>query len=196
MSACFQGSRRHGTRRLPPARRPRRAPPRRARPRPLRQGRRAGERSRVRSSSAETPPPAKVLQEKGKAEKDPEVCARIESDQVRAPGRRRRHQGRQERAGVSARAHGGQRRRQEGAAAAKTVEFDQKNCVFEPHVLGLMAGETVTLKSSDPMNHNVNVKLKNSDVQPDDRRRASPFRSPVGRRADARRRSSAIFIPG
>ena len=40
--------------------------------------------------------------------------------------------------------------------------FDQKKCVFEPHVLGMMAGETVTLKSSDPVNHNVNVKLKAS----------------------------------
>ncbi len=40
--------------------------------------------------------------------------------------------------------------------------FDQKGCVFEPHVLGLMAGVPVTLKSSDPANHNVNVKLKNS----------------------------------
>ncbi len=29
-----------------------------------------------------------------------------------------------------------------------------------PHVLGLMAGQQVELKSSDPKNHNVNVKLK------------------------------------
>ena len=42
----------------------------------------------------------------------------------------------------------------------KDVTFDQKKCIFEPHVLGMMFGEIVTLKSSDPVNHNVNVKLK------------------------------------
>ena len=55
------------------------------------------------------------------------------------------------------------------AMTGKTVDFDQKKCVFEPHVLGLMVGETVTLKSSDPVNHNVNVKLKAVDLQSDDR---------------------------
>ena len=48
------------------------------------------------------------------------------------------------------------------AYVGKTVEFDQKKCVFSPHVLGLMTGEKVMLKSSDPLNHNVNVKLKQS----------------------------------
>jgi hypothetical protein len=48
------------------------------------------------------------------------------------------------------------------AAAGATVLFDQAKCVFEPHVLGIMAGVPVELKSSDPLNHNVNVKLKNS----------------------------------
>jgi hypothetical protein len=47
------------------------------------------------------------------------------------------------------------------AAAAKVV-FDQKDCIFEPHVLALMAGVPMILKSSDPTNHNVNIKLKNS----------------------------------
>src|SRR5262249_29997616 len=42
------------------------------------------------------------------------------------------------------------------------VLFDQKNCVFEPHVLGLLAGAKVTLKSSDPVNHNINAKLKSN----------------------------------
>ncbi len=48
------------------------------------------------------------------------------------------------------------------AASGATVMFDQKNCVFEPHVLGLMTGVTVELKSSDPLNHNVDAKLKNT----------------------------------
>jgi plastocyanin len=48
------------------------------------------------------------------------------------------------------------------AASGAKVVFDQAKCVFEPHVLGLMAGVPVELKSSDPLNHNVNVKLRNS----------------------------------
>ena len=49
------------------------------------------------------------------------------------------------------------------ASALKAeVLFDQNGCVFEPHVLGIMAGGKVTLKSSDPVNHNVNARLKNS----------------------------------
>jgi plastocyanin len=49
------------------------------------------------------------------------------------------------------------------AAAAKAqVEFDQKNCIFEPHVLAVMAGAKIELKSSDPVNHNVNAKFKSN----------------------------------
>jgi len=48
------------------------------------------------------------------------------------------------------------------AAAGATVFFDQKNCTYEPHVLGLMTGVPVDLKSSDPLSHNIDVKLKNS----------------------------------
>lgn len=47
------------------------------------------------------------------------------------------------------------------AAASKAdVVFDQKACVFEPHVLAVMAGSKITLKSSDPVNHNVNARFK------------------------------------
>ena len=52
------------------------------------------------------------------------------------------------------------------AVADRKLVFDQKGCVFEPHVLGLMAGVPITLKSSDPMNHNVNIKLKQSGGNP------------------------------
>ena len=48
------------------------------------------------------------------------------------------------------------------AYAATPIMFDQIKCVFEPHVLGIMAGSPITLKSSDPVNHNVNAKLKSS----------------------------------
>ncbi len=108
-----------------------------------------------------TPPPTKVLQEKGKAAKDPEVCASTEPIVS-------------ERLVLDAATKGVKNvlvylprptavnEEAKSALTGKTVEFDQKKCVFSPHVLGLMTGETVTLKSSDPLNHNVNVKLKAS----------------------------------
>ena len=81
------------------------------------------------------------------------------------------------------------------AAAAAKIEFDQKGCVFEPHVLGLMAGVPVTLKSSDPTNHNVNVKLKNSPFNRPSRG-GNPFRSRLRPRSGRPAKSFAIFIPG
>lgn len=108
-----------------------------------------------------SPPPPKVLQEKGKAAKNPEVCA-VDGPIV------------SERLIIDAATKGvknslvylprptGVNDDVKKAMAGKSVTFDQKKCVFEPHVLGMMVGETVTLKSSDPVNHNVNVKLKQS----------------------------------
>lgn len=48
------------------------------------------------------------------------------------------------------------------AMATKTIVFDQKGCVFEPHVMAAMVGQTVTVKSSDPVSHNVNSKVENN----------------------------------
>jgi plastocyanin len=107
------------------------------------------------------PPAAKNLVEQGKAEKNPEVCAKdgpIASERlvVNPAGK-----------GVKnvliylPKPTAVNDDAKKAAAAAKVV-FDQKGCVFEPHVMALMAGTPVTLKSSDPANHNVNVKLKNS----------------------------------
>ena len=50
----------------------------------------------------------------------------------------------------------------ESAAKQAEVVFDQDHCVFEPHVMAFMKGATVKLKSSDPVNHNVNAKLRNN----------------------------------
>ena len=107
------------------------------------------------------PPPAAVLQEKGKAAKDPEVCAKdgpIKSERLvvdpASKGVRFALVYLPKPTAVNEDA--------KKAAASAKIAFDQKGCVFEPHVLGLMAGVPVTLKSSDPTNHNVNVKLKNS----------------------------------
>ena len=50
------------------------------------------------------------------------------------------------------------------AAAATNVVFDQNKCVFDPHVLAILANSTIALKSSDPVNHNINAKLKASNA--------------------------------
>lgn len=59
----------------------------------------------------------------------------------------------------------------QSAASSAKVEFDQKECTFEPHVLAAMKGATIVLKSSDPINHNINAKMRtnspfNSVLQP------------------------------
>jgi plastocyanin len=46
------------------------------------------------------------------------------------------------------------------AAQAAKVVFDQKNCVFVPHVIGFMKGQTIDIISSDPVGHNVNAKMR------------------------------------
>ncbi len=48
------------------------------------------------------------------------------------------------------------------AKASATVLFDQKKCIFEPHVLALMTNTKVELKSSDSVSHNVNSKVQNN----------------------------------
>jgi hypothetical protein len=47
-------------------------------------------------------------------------------------------------------------------AQSATVVFDQEKCVFRPHVLATMTGVKVDLKNSDPTNHNINSRLKNN----------------------------------
>ncbi len=39
-----------------------------------------------------------------------------------------------------------------------TVEFGQKNCVFNPHVLCLRQGQKLKVTSDDPVGHNTNIK--------------------------------------
>jgi plastocyanin len=38
---------------------------------------------------------------------------------------------------------------------SEAMEIEQNGCVYSPHVLGLMAGQTLRVKNSDPTNHNV-----------------------------------------
>ena len=123
--------------------------------------RRAGERSRDRSSSTELRRRPRCFRRRARRQKTPNVCA-VDAPIV------------SERLVVDAATKGVKNvlvyfprptavnEDAKKALAGKTVTFDQKKCIFEPHVLGMMVGETVTLKSSDPVNHNVNVKLKQS----------------------------------
>ena len=46
------------------------------------------------------------------------------------------------------------------AAESAKLEFDQKGCIYNPHALAVMVGDTVKVKTSDPVNHNVNFQLK------------------------------------
>ncbi len=106
-------------------------------------------------------PAQKPLVEQGKAAKDPEVCA------VNGPIN-------SERLVVDAGTKGVKNVlvyipkptnvNPEAEKAAKSAQFvfDQEHCVFEPHVLAVLTGSPITLKSTDPVNHNVNIKLKNS----------------------------------
>jgi hypothetical protein len=107
------------------------------------------------------PPVMPILAEKGKAAKNPEVCAKdapIKSERLVVDSATKGVKNvlvylpRPTAVNEDAKK----------AALGTTVQFDQKNCVFEPHVLGFMSGAVVELKSSDPLNHNVNSKLRNS----------------------------------
>ena len=36
-----------------------------------------------------------------------------------------------------------------------TVELNQTGCMYQPHVIGIMAGQNIDIKNSDPTNHNI-----------------------------------------
>ncbi|MFO0909275.1 MAG: carboxypeptidase regulatory-like domain-containing protein [Isosphaeraceae bacterium] len=106
-------------------------------------------------------PPQEILIEQGKAPKDPEVCAKagpIKAERLVVDGATK---------GVKnvlvylvkpSNIHPDAK----AAAAKAQVVFDQKNCIFEPHVLAIQSGAKIELKSSDPVNHNVNAKFKSN----------------------------------
>ena len=40
---------------------------------------------------------------------------------------------------------------------AEAARLDQKGCVYQPHVLGIMKGQRLEIFNSDPVNHNVHA---------------------------------------
>ncbi len=106
-------------------------------------------------------PASKVLAPKGQASKDPEMCAKdapIMSERL-----------------VVDSGTGGVKNvlvylpkptsiNEEAKSNALTAQFtfDQKNCIFEPHVMAVMVGAKVELKNSDPKPHNINSRLRNN----------------------------------
>ncbi len=108
------------------------------------------------------PPAPKELVAKGQAPKDPEVCAKdapIKSQRLIVDGGNK---------GVKnvlvyiPKPNGKVNEEAVSAAKQAKIEFDQEHCIFEPHVMALMAGTEVTLKNSDSINHNINSRLKNN----------------------------------
>jgi plastocyanin len=111
------------------------------------------------------PPAPKELVEKGKAPKDPQLCAKDEPIKS-------------QRLVVDAATKGVKNvlvyipkptavnPEAKDAASKAEIVFDQEKCVFEPHVLAVMTGATITLKNSDPVNHNINSKLVNNATNP------------------------------
>jgi plastocyanin len=114
-------------------------------------------------------PTPKTLVEVGKAVKDPEVCGAKEAIPSERLVVNKDSKGvryavvfipRPTRVNPDA----------EKSVAETKVVFDQKNCVFVPHVIGVYKGATVEVLNSDPVGHNVNSRLRfntfNFAVQP------------------------------
>src|SRR5262249_24335063 len=107
------------------------------------------------------PPDAKVLVAKGKADKNPDVCAvnePIVSERLVVDPATKGVKN----VIVFLRRPTAVKPEVKEAAAKAVHEFDQKNCIFKPRVLAAMSGSKIVLKNSDNANHNVNSKLKNN----------------------------------
>ncbi len=44
------------------------------------------------------------------------------------------------------------------------VLLDQKGCLYQPHVFGVMAGQPITIRSSDPTPHNIKCQPRKNDA--------------------------------
>ncbi len=48
------------------------------------------------------------------------------------------------------------------ATPKETVELDQDGCLYKPHVLGIQAGQTLSILTKDPTTHNIHPMPKNN----------------------------------
>lgn len=112
-----------------------------------------------------TPPRQPVLQAIGKATKDPEVCAKSEPilDERLVVNSSNRGVAN---AFVYLMRPTAVNEDAKKRALAHPAEFDQKNCVFLPHSMAVMVGNSIHLKSSDPASHNVNIQLRSLTQNP------------------------------
>jgi plastocyanin len=109
------------------------------------------------------PPTPAVLEEKGKAEKDPQYCAKdapIASERLLVDTSTKGVKN----VLVYLPRPTAVNEEAKSAAASTKIEFDQSKCVFIPHVLALMTGSKIEIKSSDPVNHNVDAKLSKNPI--------------------------------
>jgi len=62
------------------------------------------------------------------------------------------------------------------AVPTNQVSLDQSGCMYKPHVIGLMTGQTFEVKNDDPTNHNIHPMLT---VNPDWNESQSPGQAPL-----------------
>jgi caa(3)-type oxidase subunit IV len=46
--------------------------------------------------------------------------------------------------------------------AESVAEFDQRGCIYRPHVVGVRSGQKLVIKNSDPTLHNINISAKSN----------------------------------
>jgi len=101
-------------------------------------------------------PPARALIEKGRAQKDPEICAREAAIPDRELVVDPKTKGVAYGFAYLVKPKGSNPGAvKELLARSPKAELDQKNCEFLPHVLAIHQDQTLVIKSSDPVNHNV-----------------------------------------
>jgi plastocyanin len=103
-------------------------------------------------------PTPKVLQEKGTAQKNPDVCAKNQSILSQELVVDPKTKGIAYAFAYLPRPKGTNPDAvQELLSKHSKVELDQKNCEFLPHAMTVHQDQTVVFKSSDPTNHNVRL---------------------------------------
>ena len=101
-------------------------------------------------------PPARALIEKGRAQKDPEICAREAAIPNRELVVDPKTKGVVSGFAYLVKPKGSNPGAvKELLAKSPKAELDQKNCEFLPYVQAIHQDQTLVIKSSDPVNHNV-----------------------------------------